>query len=37
MLKSLFQRFCALSLGLGLTCAAQAQPTDVTYLLPGPT
>ena len=36
MLKSLFQRFCALSLGLGLTCAAQAQPTDVTYLLPAP-
>jgi NitT/TauT family transport system substrate-binding protein len=36
MLKSLFQRLCALSLGLGMACAAQAQPTKVTYLLPAP-
>ena len=36
MLKSLFQRLCALSLGLGIACAAQAQPTKVTYLLPAP-
>ena len=36
MLKSLFQRLCALSLGLGVACAAQAQPTKVTYLLPAP-
>lgn len=36
MLKSLFQRLGAFSLGLGLACAAQAQPTDVTYLLPAP-
>ncbi|SDY61225.1 ABC transporter substrate-binding protein [Pseudomonas sp. NFIX28] len=36
MLKSLFQRLCALSLGLGMACAVQAQPTKVTYLLPAP-
>ncbi|AUF99322.1 nitrate ABC transporter substrate-binding protein [Pseudomonas sp. 09C 129] len=39
MLKSLFQRLCAFSLGLGLACTAQAQAqarTDVTYLLPAP-
>lgn len=36
MLKSLFQRLGAFSLGLGLAFAAQAQPTDVTYLLPAP-
>ena len=39
MFKSLFQRFSQLSglaLGLGLTFAAQAQSTDVTYLLPAP-
>ena len=36
MLKSLFQRLCALSLSLGVACAAQAQPTKVTYLLPAP-
>ncbi|AZD18907.1 ABC transporter substrate-binding protein [Pseudomonas chlororaphis] len=35
MLKSLFQRLCAFSLGLGLACTAQAR-TDVTYLLPAP-
>ena len=39
MLKSLFQRFSqasAVALGLGLAFAAQAQSTDVTYLLPAP-
>ncbi len=36
MLKSLFQRLCSLSLGLGMACAVQAQPTKVTYLLPAP-
>ncbi|OIN51410.1 ABC transporter substrate-binding protein [Pseudomonas costantinii] len=36
MLKSLFQRLSVLSLGLGLACAVQAQPTNVTYLLPAP-
>lgn len=39
MFKSLFQRFSqvtAIALGLGMACAAQAQSTDVTYLLPAP-
>ncbi len=36
MLTSLFQRFCVLGLGLGLAAGVQAQPTDVTYLLPAP-
>ncbi|OLF51060.1 ABC transporter substrate-binding protein [Pseudomonas chlororaphis] len=36
MLKSLFHHLCAVSLGLGLAGVAQAQPTDVTYLLPAP-
>ena len=39
MFKSVFQRFSqasALALSLGMAFAAQAQPTDVTYLLPAP-
>ena len=36
MLTSLLQRFCVLGLGLGLAAGVQAQPTDVTYLLPAP-
>ncbi|MBT2372715.1 ABC transporter substrate-binding protein [Pseudomonas fluorescens] len=36
MLNSLFQRFCVFGLGLGLAAGVQAQPTDVTYLLPAP-
>lgn len=39
MLKSLFQRVSqttAIALGLGMAFAAQAQSTDVTYLLPAP-
>ena len=41
MFKSVFKRFSqasalALGLGLGMAFAAQAQPTDVTYLLPAP-
>ncbi|MBK5350994.1 ABC transporter substrate-binding protein [Pseudomonas sp. TH41] len=39
MFKSLFQRFSqatGLALGLGMAFTAQAQPTDVTYLLPAP-
>ena len=39
MFKSLFQRFSqasGIALGLGMAFAAQAQPTDVTYLLPAP-
>ena len=39
MFKSLFQRFSqvtGIALGLGMAFAAQAQSTDVTYLLPAP-
>lgn len=39
MFKSLFQRFSqvtGIALGLGIAFAAQAQSTDVTYLLPAP-
>jgi NitT/TauT family transport system substrate-binding protein len=39
MFKSLFQRFSqvtGIALGLSMAVAAQAQPTDVTYLLPAP-
>ena len=39
MLKSLFHRVSqttAIALGLGMAFAAQAQSTDVTYLLPAP-
>jgi NitT/TauT family transport system substrate-binding protein len=39
MFKSLFQRFSqatGIALGLGMAFTAQAQPTDVTYLLPAP-
>lgn len=39
MIKSLFQRFSqitGIALGLGMAFAVQAQPTDVTYLLPAP-
>jgi len=39
MFKSLFQRFnqvTGIALGLGMAFAAQAQSTDVTYLLPAP-
>jgi NitT/TauT family transport system substrate-binding protein len=39
MFKSLFQRFSqvtGIALGLGMAFTAQAQSTDVTYLLPAP-
>lgn len=39
MFNSLFQRFSqatGIALGLGLSFSAQAQPIDVTYLLPAP-
>lgn len=39
MFKSLFHRFSqatGIALGLAMACAVQAQPTDVTYLLPAP-
>ncbi len=36
MHTSLFQRLAFIALGLGMSVAAQAQPTDVTYLLPAP-